>query len=419
MTQQQPAHVKRILTSAAITTVLFAALNMCYAQTTAQSMATDGAPAKIFLNFDGAGTTADPSELVKSLKESFKNRLEQHAYRFGFERRLDLPESERIERTVFVSAPPATKLGEVIKLIAIVKSTKANPVQIPIEVEPATARRLRLKSDWSIGPTFRPHPLTLVVSLNQPDGFFDKPITGGIDVSLLGPFVSIDGEKVMDKTLVVVNVPRDGIYFMDESSLTKDQLEMAIQNRLKNAPTPDRAVLIKADENIAYFSIAAVAYAAKAAGASWIFLQTSAQKVQWKEQGISVQLSGAWTRDEWNDETTRAWRGMDGAQFKVYLGERLADSVPEGQLQEMHDRWLREKTGNPFEITRFLELNGIKGLLHSTVDDESVSLNWLGFRPAQGKYQYVSIGLEAPRAGFKLRQYELYAILNSIRLADK
>jgi biopolymer transport protein ExbD len=408
--------MKTIVMLAATTIVLFAALNVCHAQTASQGTSTAGAPAKIFLNFDEAGTTADPSPLVSTLKERFKLRLEQRVYRFGFERRVDLPEYERIERTVFVSASPATKLSEVVKLIAIVKGTEANPVRVPIEVEPATARKLRLKSDWSIAPTYKPHPLILVASLNQPAGFLDKPVTGGIDVSLLGPIVSIDGAEVKDKTLVVVKVPKDGLYLVDENSVTKAQLEMAIRNRLKNALSLDRAVLMKADDNIAYASIADVAYAAKAAGASLVFLQTSAQKVQWKEQGISVQLPAGWSDS--SDEKTLRWKGMDGTRFTLDIGERLADSVPENEFQELHDRWLREKT-NPLEITRFIELDGIKGLLDSTVDGDRIRLRWSGFRPAQGKFQYVSIGLAAPRAGFKLRQYELYAILNSIGLTQK
>jgi biopolymer transport protein ExbD len=416
MTKQQLAQLKIPLMLAAIT-ILSSARDVCHAQTASQGTSTAGSPAKIFLNFDEAGTTADPSRLIDTLKERFKQRLEQRAYRFGMERRADLLEFDRIERTVFVSAPPATKISDVTKLIAIVKGTEASPVQVPIEVEPATVRRLRLKSDWFIGPTFKPQPLTLVASLNQPDSYIDTPITGGISISLVGPMLNIDGAAVKDNTLLVVNISKDGAYVLDGKAVAKAQLENDIRNRMKNELPPDRALLINADSNMAYASAIDVAYAAKATGASLVFLPIGAQKIDWQEQGISFVLPEYWTKD-WSEQSFQSWKGMD-AQFSIGFGERLEDSVPQRDFQEMYDRHLKTSTGKPFEITRFVELEGVKGLLTSTVDDESISLNWIAFRPAREKFQFVSIRLVAPRAGFKLRQYELYAILNSISLANK
>ncbi len=360
MTKQRLAQPKKILMLAAIT-MLSPARDVCHAQTASQGTSTAGSPAKIFLNFDEVGTTADPSQLIDTLKERFKNRVAQRAYRFGFERRVDLPEYERIERTVFISAHPAAKVSEVIKLIAIVKRTDASPVQMPIEVEPAAVRRLRLKSDWFIGPTFKPHPLTLVASLNQPDGFIDKPITGGIDVSLLGPMVGVDGSKVKDKTLLVIKIQKDGTYTLDDTSVAKAQLEPAIRRLLKTALSPDRALLINADSNMTYASVIDVAYAAKAAGVSLVFLPIRAQRIEWQEQGISFVLPEYWTKD-WSEQSSQRWKGTD-AQFSIDFGERLEDSVPQREFQELYDRQLQTSTGKPFGITRFVEVDGVKGLV--------------------------------------------------------
>lgn len=396
---------------------LLAVLKSSYAQAPSRDQLLPSVPAKIFLNFDEAGTTTDPSQLITILKERFKQRLEQRAYRFGMERRADLPEFDRIERTVFVTAPPAARVSEVTKLIAIVKGTQASPVQIPIEVERATARKLRMKSNWVVGPTYKPYPLLLVTSINQPDGFIDKAITGGIDVSLLGPMAHLDGSAVNDNTLLVVNISKDGAYVLDGKAVAKAQLENVIRNRMKSALPPDRALLINADSNMTYASVIAVAYAAKAAGASLVFLPVGAKKIEWQEQGTSFVLPEYWTKD-WSEQSSQTWKGMD-AQFSIYFGQRLEDSVPQRQFQEMYDRHVQTPTGKPFEITHFVELDGIKGLLTSTEDDEIVSLDWIAFRPARGKFQFVSIRLAAPREGFKHRQYELYAILNSIGLANK
>jgi hypothetical protein len=247
MTKRAPIRFKSIARTATISFLLFATFDPVYAQTSSTGSSSPGAPAKIFLNPDEAGTTVDPSPLFNTLKERFQQRKEQHAYAFGKELRVDLPESERIERTVFVSAPPATAIGEVAKLIAIVKGTEANPVQLPIKVEPAILRRLRTKSNWFVGPTFKPQPLILVVSLNQPDDYIYKPIAGGISVSLLGPMAHLDGSAVNDNTLLVVNISKDGAYVLDGKAVGKAQLENVIRNRMKSALPPDRALLINAD----------------------------------------------------------------------------------------------------------------------------------------------------------------------------
>ena len=417
MTKHAPIRFKMIARTATISFLLFATFDAVYAQTSSTGSSSPGAPAKIFLNSDEAGTTVDPSPLFKILKERFQQRKEQRAYAFGMELRADLPEYDRIERTVFVSPPAATAISEVAKLIAIVKGTEAKPVQLPIKVEPAILRRSRTKSNWFVGPTFKPYPLILMASLNQPDDFIDKPIAGGISVSLLGPMAHLDGSAVNDNTLVVVNISKDGAYVLDGKAVAKAQLENDIRNRMKSALAPDRALLINADSNMTYGPVLDVAYAAKAAGASLVFLPVGAKKIEWQEQGTSFVLPEYWTKDG-SEQSSQTWKGMD-AEFSIYFGERLEDSVPQRQFQEMYDRHVQTSTGKPFEITLFIELDGVKGLLTSTDDDEIVSLNWIAFRPARGKFQFVSIRLAAPREGFKHRQYELYAILNSIGLANK
>lgn len=417
MTKRAPIRFKSIARTATISFLLFATFAAVYTQTSSTGPSSPGAPAKIFLNFDEVGTTVEPSPFFKIIKERFQQRKEQRAYALGMELRADLPEYDRIERTVFVSPPPATAISELAKLIAIVKSTEAKPVQLPIKVEPAILRRSRTRSNWFVGPTFKPSPLILMASLNKPDDFIDKPIAGGISVSLLGPMAHLDGSAVNDNTLLIVNISRDGSYVLDGKAVAKAQLENDIRNSMKSALRPDRALLINADSNMTYASVMDVASAAKAADAALVFLPIGAKKIQWQEQGTSFVIPEYWTKDA-SEQTSQTWKGMD-AQFSIFFGERFEDSVPQGQFQDMYDRHVQTATGKPFEITDFVVLDGVKGLLTSTEDDESVSLNWIAFRPARGKFQFVSIRLVAPREGFKHRQYELYAILNSIRLTAK
>src|SRR5438045_1436331 len=92
-------------------------------------------PAPIELNADPMGTTAEPSPLSKRLQEVFAQRLANHAYARGMEQRTDLPESERIERTVFVKADRSIKLGTLTKVIEAIEGAGAQPLLLPIEVE--------------------------------------------------------------------------------------------------------------------------------------------------------------------------------------------------------------------------------------------------------------------------------------------
>jgi biopolymer transport protein ExbD len=49
------------------------------------------------------------------------------------ETRTDLPESQRIEKTVFVKAPRSVKYGDVVKVIDAIKGAGANPVGLQVD----------------------------------------------------------------------------------------------------------------------------------------------------------------------------------------------------------------------------------------------------------------------------------------------
>src|ERR1700704_1829325 len=65
------------------------------------------------LNQDAIGSVNDTGPLSQRLTQVFQQRKEQRAYRPGMETRTELPEEERIEKTVFVKAPRAAKYGDV------------------------------------------------------------------------------------------------------------------------------------------------------------------------------------------------------------------------------------------------------------------------------------------------------------------
>ena len=75
----------------------------------------------------------DPTPLAQRLLQVFAQRKEQRAYKVGMETRSDLKEDDRIEKTVFVKAPRATKYGDVVKVIDAIKGAGASPVGLQVD----------------------------------------------------------------------------------------------------------------------------------------------------------------------------------------------------------------------------------------------------------------------------------------------
>lgn len=85
------------------------------------------------LNQDSMGSVNDTSALSQRLVQVFQQRKEQRAYKPGMETRTDVPEDERIEKTVFVKAPRSLPYGEVVKVIDALKGAGATPVGLQVD----------------------------------------------------------------------------------------------------------------------------------------------------------------------------------------------------------------------------------------------------------------------------------------------
>jgi biopolymer transport protein ExbD len=85
------------------------------------------------LNSDVMGSVNDPSALAAKLQQTFQLRKEQHAYKVGMETATNVPEDQRIEKTVFVKAPRALKYGDVVKVIDAIKGAGASPVGLQVD----------------------------------------------------------------------------------------------------------------------------------------------------------------------------------------------------------------------------------------------------------------------------------------------
>lgn len=79
------------------------------------------------------GTTADTAKLSTALADAFQRRRETHMYRRELAERFDLPEDERVLKTVFIKAPRSISYGEVARVIDGIKGAGANPVGLQID----------------------------------------------------------------------------------------------------------------------------------------------------------------------------------------------------------------------------------------------------------------------------------------------
>jgi biopolymer transport protein ExbD len=79
------------------------------------------------------GTIDDLSPLSSKLRSVFDERLRNRAYRFDLIARADLPDSLRIEKTVFIKAPRHIPYGEVARVLDGLKGTGADPIGLQLD----------------------------------------------------------------------------------------------------------------------------------------------------------------------------------------------------------------------------------------------------------------------------------------------
>lgn len=404
-----------------LTTTLLAACGQNSSTSNSSSKATP--PAKVRLNVEDMGMSNDTAKLNKTLIAIFQQRRKDYAFKSGMETRTDLPIDERLEKTVFVRPDRAVKLGEVVKVIAAVGDTNASPILFPIPADSSGQSTSHDRTNTSpvfVSGTDKPNPLLLVVSIQGDSAPApSEQIIDGIPVVLSGKMRGPEGSNANDTSLVVVTAPKDGEYSLDEKRLEKAVLEPAIRSRFQDKPQNERALFVKAGPDVSYGTLEDIVFAGKLAGSELIYLITSEQEAAWKEQGLSFTLPAGWSRIELDTPIpdTMNWKGPQGARLLIDVLNGREISSPDNELQTEYERRLYQQKRGKFEEVRYLTLDGVKGLLRRSEDEESVSLHWDTFRKHQGKFQYLNVYLSVPRYSFKQRQSELYGILYSIQFA--
>lgn len=96
-----------------------------------------GTDLQLKLNQDSVGSVNDTAYLSQRLSQVFAQRKDQRAYKPGMETRTDVPEQDRIEKTVFIKAPRTLRYEEVVKVIDAIKGAGANPVGLQVDDLPS------------------------------------------------------------------------------------------------------------------------------------------------------------------------------------------------------------------------------------------------------------------------------------------
>lgn len=79
------------------------------------------------------GSVYDTSKLSVTLSDLFQERLRNHVYRDELRDRVDLPDSLRVEKTVFIKAPRALPYADVVRVLDSLKGAGASPIGLQID----------------------------------------------------------------------------------------------------------------------------------------------------------------------------------------------------------------------------------------------------------------------------------------------
>jgi len=171
------------------------------------------------------------------------------------------------------------------------------------------------------------------------------------------------------------------------------------------------------------FSLAQCAYQSNGNQTAATNNSAGGQTITWEEQDVSFTVPKGWRKEKTEIEDNFKLQGPDDTSLSIDVLTLKAETSPERELAE-HEGMLRRQA-DKFDEVRYLELDGVKGLLSrantraavdGAADQGDVIINWVAYRRYKGKQQFISLLLGSPRNSFSKRRDELYGILASIKL---
>ena len=79
------------------------------------------------------GSVNDMSKISITLSDLFQQRIQNHVYRDDLRDRADLPDSVRVEKTVFIKAPRSLPYADVVRVLDSLKGAGASPIGLQID----------------------------------------------------------------------------------------------------------------------------------------------------------------------------------------------------------------------------------------------------------------------------------------------
>jgi biopolymer transport protein ExbD len=216
------------------------------------SPAAQSAAAKIKLNGEDVGTTADTSVLVRRFTEIF----DQRPRKIG---------------NFFIRAENDLRFSEVIR-VAEALSHAHGIAELAFEVNPASVRRVT--GDPVINGDHFPRSMMLVVTVGNLGSARGELISGGIFLKLTGFTIPFAPRHDLPKEFVVVEVFRDNEYVIADKPIPSSALRSELQARLSKTQDKRVMVLTRSDSEIRWGSFMEVVNAAREAGAEMIQILT-------------------------------------------------------------------------------------------------------------------------------------------------
>lgn len=372
-------------------------------------------PATVTLNADPFGTTDDLAPLSEKLRKIFAERLTYHAYAVGMETRVDLPESDRIERTVTVDADRTVDVEVITNVIEALLDAGASPVVFPIRTGAANLAKLK------------PNPLTLMVRLKDSQTDSSKAnqqsSASGWDVATSSIAVNITTTHASD-SLATLDISTEDDFTIEGKRIAKAALQQEFRDRAKMKPGK-KAISVTVRPSVPFRVLEDIYQAAFAAGLKRVDLErlinwdnkksvtaTAAELVLTVPAELKEEVSSqpnkngdvTWTVHYFTWTKRRVPLEVDVivTNWDKDFPPEAGGGSPEELLAQRYAATQQEKSaGAPIEELSYLEVGGVKGILFRAgqLDDHNkVWLSWQTLRYHKGKAQQLSISVRGIRS---------------------
>jgi len=171
---------------------------------------------------------------------------------------------------------------EIARLFGVLNNSRASPILVPVQT--------KKQNNF-------PNPLLLVVYVGS--GKYLVP-EGGIEIGFSGELVKNPSSVPGDKVAIEVVADKTVIYTIRGKQISKSDLKIAVENRLKTKEKNKKVVFFQVEN---YANIEDPASIAHSAGAAKVFLIT--KNLAHKENGISFSIPPTFTKDKDNREFIR------------------------------------------------------------------------------------------------------------------